>query len=60
MSTKIYDGIYLDNMTLTELNDWCLTTRKSLKDIALAQYFRGVIRIFKTLIDDCYRLCNVM
>ena len=45
MSTKIYDGIYLDNMTLTELNDWCLTTRKSLKDIALAQYFRGVIHI---------------
>lgn len=45
MSTKIYDGIQISNMTLTELNDWCMSLRKEMKEIALAQFYRGVTRI---------------
>lgn len=45
MSTKIYDGISIKNMNLIKLNDWCLSVRKKLKEVATAQYYNGVIKI---------------
>ena len=49
MSTKIYNGMYVDNMSIKEFNDWCLSLRKRLIQIAIKQYYKGVANIAQSI-----------
>lgn len=49
MSTKIYEGLRIDNMPLPEFNNWCMDIRRQIKGVSKAQFFKAVAKIAESI-----------